>query len=431
MDDPLNEVELHFGLKSGLEYGRNCRQDRNHKNLVVRGQTTLRCWLSSSNSSGFVSRNRLFPSAGRNQDWMMPMILNVYPEGESSSKPPPNNAHWGRLRHLFVETLSESCDFSQRIVMLDPSNGDAVVETLEQVEFPENLQEWVNRYLQLGPRDVYLWRWCLFAVDLMTLTTVDKVFHEKSRDTKFLIGMFNCLIDDVADRDHNHRFVRSLLTLTRGGTPTGETPEECQLAEFVTVVWKEIWSQSAELPRFREFEPLLAFDLSQLCTTVEHSDLTAQMPELVNRTEHDLYSSHGMMVTVAATVDLMASPGFDLQDLSGLRSLLWHAESMARIGNMVSTWEREIADGDFTSGVFMEAVWQGYVDPSDLQAENEERLVQSIIASDIEGDFLRRWETHRSQVRLLGQGLKSIDIEDYIGRLDRLLESELFSHGQK
>jgi len=362
---------------------------------------------------------------------MMPMILNVYPEGESSSKPPPNNAHWGRLRHLFVETLSESCDFSQRIVMLDPSNGDAVVETLEQVEFPENLQEWVNRYLQLGPRDVYLWRWCLFAVDLMTLTTVDKVFHEKSRDTKFLIGMFNCLIDDVADRDHNHRFVRSLLTLTRGGTPTGETPEECQLAEFVTVVWKEIWSQSAELPRFREFEPLLAFDLSQLCTTVEHSDLTAQMPELVNRTEHDLYSSHGMMVTVAATVDLMASPGFDLQDLSGLRSLLWHAESMARIGNMVSTWEREIADGDFTSGVFMEAVWQGYVDPSDLQAENEERLVQSIIASDIEGDFLRRWETHRSQVRLLGQGLKSIDIEDYIGRLDRLLESELFSHGQK
>ena len=79
----------------------------------------------------------------------------------------------------------------------------------------------------------------------------------------------------------------------------------------------------------------------------------------------------------------------------------------------------------------MEAVWRGDIDLSDLRAENEERLVQSIIASDVEGDFLRRWETHRTQVRLLGKDLMSIDIENYIGRLDRLLESEIFSHGQK
>ena len=315
--------------------------------------------------------------------------------------------------------------------MLDPSDTNTAVETWEQLRFPENLQGWVDRYRHVGQRDIYLWRWCLFAVDLMTLSTVGAEAHATARDTKFLIGMFNCLIDDVADQAHNHRFVRSLLTLTRGGTPHGETPEECQLAEFVTEVWNEIWSRAARLPRFHEFEQLLAFDLRQLCTTVEHSDLTAQMPELVNRIEHDLYSSHGMMVTVAATVDLMASPKFDRQDLGGLRSLLWHAESMARIGNMVSTWEREIADGDFSSGVFMEAVWQGDLQPSDLRPENEERLVQMIIASDIEADFLRRWETHRAQVRELGQHLNSIDIENYIGRLDRLLESEIFSHGRK
>jgi hypothetical protein len=104
---------------------------------------------------------------------------------------------------------------------------------------------------------------------------------------------------------------------------------------------------------------------------------------------------------------------------------------MARIGNMVSTWEREIAHGDFSSGVFMEALWQGNVHPSDLRAENEEQLVRMIIASEIEGDFLRRWESHRTEVRQYGEKMSSIDIEDYIGRLDRLLESEIFSHGQK
>ncbi len=359
------------------------------------------------------------------------MILNVHPDGEATPESSPDKAQWGRLRHLFVETLSETSHFSSKIVMLDPSSGNTPVRTWEQLEFPENLRGWVDRYRHVGPRDIYLWRWCLFAVDLITLSSVERELQPATRDIKFLIGMFNCLIDDVADQDHNHRFVRSLLTLTRGGTPQGENPEECRLAEFVTEVWNEIWKRAAQLPRYREFEALLEFDLRQLCTTVEHSDLMAQLPELMNRIEHDLYSSHGMMVTVAATIDLMASPGFDRRDLSDLRELLWHAESMARIGNMVSTWEREIADGDFSSGVFMEAVWQGNILPGDLRAENEDQLIRMIIASDIEGDFLRRWESHRTQVRQHGVRLSSVDVEDYIGRLDRLLESEIDSHGQK
>ena len=359
------------------------------------------------------------------------MILDIHPEGAPAPILPPSRLPWGRLRHLFVESLSDSSDISRRIVMLDPSHPTTPVNPWEDQKFPENLQGWVDDYQQVGERGLYLWRWCLFAVDLMTLSSVESSRRATVRDTKFLIGMFNCLIDDVADQAHNHRFVRSLLTLTRGGTPTGETSAEQELAAFITRVWHEIWNRAALLPRFQEFEPLLAFDLRQLCTTVEHSDLTAQLPELVNQIEHDLYSSHGMMVTVAATVDLMASPGFDRRELGGLRSVLWHAESMARIGNMVSTWEREIDDGDFSSGVFLEAVWQGKLQASDLRRENEAQLVRTIISSNIEGQFLRRWETHRTRVRQLGGHLSSFDMEDYIGRLDQLLESEIFSHGRK
>ena len=364
------------------------------------------------------------------------MLLDIHPEGAPlpiapSLVAPSPRKQWGRLRHLFVESLSDSSDFSRRIVMLDSNHGTAAVKPWEQRGFPDNLRDWVDRYQQVGERSIYLWRWCLFAVDLMTLSSVEYSQRASVRDTKFLIGMFNCLIDDVADQAHNHQFVRSQLTLTRGGTPVGVTPAEQELAAFITQVWHEIWHRAAQLPRFWEFEQLLAFDLRQLCTTVEHSDLTVQLPELVNQIEHDLYSSHGMMVTVAATVDLMASPGFDRRDLSGLRSVLWHAESMARIGNMVSTWEREIDDGDFSSGVFMEAVWQGKLQPHDLRSDNEARLVRAIISSNIEGQFLRRWEAHRTQVLHLGRHMSSIDIEDYTGRLDQLIESEIFSHGHK
>ncbi len=169
----------------------------------------------------------------------------------------------------------------------------------------------------------------------------------------------------------------------------------------------------------------------RLATTVEHSSLLSQFPEMVNQIEHDLYSAHGMTVTVAATIDLMGSPNFDRKDLAGLRSLLWHAESMARIGNLVSTWEREVAVGDFTSGVFMEAVWRGLLTPEQLRSDNQEELTATIIQSGIEADFLRKWEHHRTRVRTLGANLKSVEIEAYVGRLDQLLESELFSHGRK
>lgn len=338
---------------------------------------------------------------------------------------------WNRLRHLFVESLSHSGDASRRLLIIEPTDTTETVDRWEQLDIPANLQSWITRYRHVGERESYLWRWCLFAVDCMTLSSVDRELRTEVRDTKFLVGMFNCLIDDVVDRDHNPRLFRSLLSLLHGAKPQGDNEQEQRLVEFVASVWNEIWRKARLFPRFQEFQSLLEFDLRQLTIAVEHSDLTSQLPEMVNRIEHDLYSAHGMMVTIAATLDLMSSPGFNRNDLSALRSLLWHAESMARIGNLVSTWEREIDDDDFTSGVFMEALWRGLVTHDQLRSDNRDELVKVIVRSDIEADFLRKWEHHRTQVRRLGAALKSIDIEDYIGRLDQLLESELFSHGRK
>lgn len=338
---------------------------------------------------------------------------------------------WGRLRHLFVETLSQSGNARHRIAMIDPTAPNSLLSPWEEQVFPSNLTPWVERYQGVGERGAYLWRWCLYAVDIVTLSTVEPSLWGTVRDIKFLIGMFNCLIDDVVDEARNHRFFRSLMRLIQGGEPHGETPEEVKLAGFAKELWEEIWKRSNELPRSEEFEALLRFDLHQLCNTIEHSDLTLQMPELLNPVEHDMYTPHGMMVTVAGTVDLMGSRTFDKSDLSVLRTVLWHAESMARIGNILSTWEREIPAGDFTSGVFMEAMWRGVIRSDELRSDNESWLIEKIIGSQIESDFLKRWDSHRECVLELGQALKSVDIHDYVDRLDLLIESEIFSHGRK
>src|SRR4029078_686428 len=97
---------------------------------------------------------------------------------------------------------------------------------------------------------------------------------------------------------------------------------------------------------------LLCYDLEQLLNTVRYSELVNQNLCLLNLVEHDLYSPHGLIITAFATIDLMCMPDFRFEELGRLRQMLWHADWMARIGNLVTTWQREMSDGDLTSGVF-------------------------------------------------------------------------------
>lgn len=332
---------------------------------------------------------------------------------------------------MFVDVFRESGLSSQRLVLLGPSDPPASVTAWMTADLPANIQCWVNDYNHVGQRGLFLWRWCLYAVELITLSTVEASLRKEVLEIKFLIGMYNCLVDDVADEGHNHALLHSLLKLHQGVIPEPASPDEIPVIQFTSKVWWAIWDRAQRLPRFEEFKQLLAFDLKQLGNTIEHADLVYQIPELMSPQEHELYSAHGMMVTISASVDLMASPAFDRRELGALREMLWHAESMARIGNMISTWEREIDANDFSSGVFMEAIWRRALKPSDLSAANRNHLVQTIIECQIEEQFVERWNRHRESIRALRDRLETIDLDDYVDRLDSLFDSELISHGRK
>lgn len=299
-------------------------------------------------------------------------------------------------------------------------------------QFSEFERRWIREYRRVGRRDLYLWRWTGCALDWLTLSCVEPALRRSVCETKFLAAMFNVLLDDLIDERHDAEAMRDVMRLMSDEAAAADVVGRLgQYGQFTRKVWEEIWRRAAEYPRFSEFRRLLLYDFRQLGNTVDYSELLFRHPSIINQTEHDLYSPHGMMVACAATLDLMCSPQFDVVDLGRLREVLWHANSMARIGNLMSTWEREIGNDDFSSGVFAHAVSQGWLHPDDLSSANRVQIEAAIRNSGGEREYEERWNRHRERLLAISDRIKSVSVASLAEGLDRLFASEQVSRGKK
>lgn len=296
------------------------------------------------------------------------------------------------------------------------------------------LTRWSEAYAGVGKRSPYLWNWCRRAVELTTLPCVDPEWHDHVCDTKTLGVLFDVLLDDVADRSGDPAFLEELLAPIDGQrTPDFSrfSAQEQAYAEFASQVWHEIANRAQTYPRHAEFAAVLHFDYLQLANVMRYSHLLNGTPELLNLTEHDLYTPHNMHIMVCSTLDLMCSPGFDKCELGRLRELVWCAQCMGRIGNLVTTWQRELHEGDFTSGVYARAVMCGDLSVAQLRHPDPAVIEAAIANHGHETFFLRRWEEHRRTLLAREKEIRSFDVAKYAGGFQRLICLHLGSRGYK
>src|SRR5207245_11751366 len=173
------------------------------------------------------------------------------------------------------------------------------------------------------------------------------------------------------------------------------------------------------------------YDYLQVFNTMRYSHLLNRNLELLNLTEHDLYLPHNMHMMASATLDLMCSPGFDRWELGRLHEVVWCAQCMGRIGNLVTTWERELGERDYTSGVYARAVAQGHLTIGQLLAGDSERIKAAIKQGQHEAYCLRRWQEHREQLLSKKAELLSFDVSELVAGLQRLICLHLGSRGYK
>ncbi|MCK4901780.1 MAG: hypothetical protein KAS76_00370, partial [Thermoplasmatales archaeon] len=176
---------------------------------------------------------------------------------------------------------------------------------------------------------------------------------------------------------------------------------------------------------------IFMYDFKQFINAFEYSCLINKNPNMICLKENENYDAHNMMVFIFNGIDLMASPTFNKDELPHLRTVFWHAQKMARIGNWLSTWKRELKQNDLCSGVFTYAISKKILNENDLKYLPKEEIISKIEESDVYEFFMKSWEQNHEKLISLKGKIGSIDMDSYINGLGNVMKYHLSTGGLK
>lgn len=305
-------------------------------------------------------------------------------------------------------------------------------QQIETVELPEVVETVVDEYDRvLGDRDRFLWKWIHNLFDAFTLSSVATDRRNTVRNHKTLLTVFITTLDDLAERESDTTtFDRARHIPFRTGTAGAEGA----VVEFLADLWATVEAELRTAPRYEEFADIFEYDFRQTVNAMDYSRFLNETPAAANRAEAERYDAYNMAVFPYACVDLMYSPSFDTGELGALRSLLCDLQQMARIGNWVTTWQRELAEGDVSSGIVVCALERGVITPAEVTDPDQatvDRLVDRIKSYGIEAEFMREWEIRSRAVRKRTGELDSIDVGAMVDGFETVMDHHLTSDGLK
>ncbi|AGB16811.1 hypothetical protein Halru_2224 [Halovivax ruber XH-70] len=334
---------------------------------------------------------------------------------------------------------SPSSDGSSDPPALEEPN--VALERVRNHSLPADSIRLVESYEEIvGDRDRFLWKWAHHLFPAFSLSSVAPEYAERTRDGKLAALMFVSILDDVAEKHQDRATYEEAAKIPFDHRSVDHERDgvDADVLSFASEVWERFEPTVSESPRRGEFEDIFRFDLEQVLNAMKYSFLANQNIDFVTGSELRTYDAHNMMLFGFANIDLVHSPTFESADLSTLRTVIERAQRMVRIGNWITTWEREVAEGDFTSGIVVYALERDIVSAADLRAirtdsreEDVERIIGTIREHDVEDVFLARWRAELAEARAYESEIDTVDIEAYLDGIETVMEYHLASRGLK
>lgn len=321
------------------------------------------------------------------------------------------------------------------------NDGEQLIAQILRHQLPPVLDELVDDYVTLeGARDRFMWKWVHALAPENTLPCVSHEYRDAVPIDKTLTILFITLLDDALEKSRAHATFEEAAKIPFPDrvVDTDRAGVDASYVAFAQRVWDTLDNRLSQAPEYDRYLDLLRFDIDQAINAIRYTSLVIDQPGLA--TLHDLhtYESHNMVMFAYADIDLMHAPRSAAGDLPILRRGIWHAQQMTRIGNWVSTWERELREGDYSSGVVVYALQNGIVTETELAAIQDPdaeatyaEIVDRIHEYGVEQVFLDLWDDHYDILVDLDYSIESMDLTPFIAGLKEVLRYHLASKGLK
>ena len=312
---------------------------------------------------------------------------------------------------------------------------DNPMAAVEAVSLPPVVAEFADLYDdRVGDRDVFLWKWIHSLFPSFELSCVDPGETETLRTEKTLLTIYVTVLDDLVEcHGDEATFAEARhIPFDSARVRLDRDDVDGEVLGYLADLWIELEGRLRKAPCYDDYADLFQYDLRQTINSIAYGEVMARNPAAANRTGYFRYASHNMCMFPYADLDLMHSPGFDEADLGPLRATLWDVQELARIGNDITTWEREIGEGDYSAGIVALAIEQGVISPSDLRGDvDAEGIVGAIRAAGIEETFVQDWADQFEETLGRAEDTVTVDLADLVVGMRTVFRYHLESRGQK
>ena len=315
---------------------------------------------------------------------------------------------------------------------LTPERIEREIKAIQRIKLPPELEKWVKEYEKVGERKEFIWKWLYKMNKISSFFEISKSQSYLLYKIKTLFNMLIILIDDVAEKNKDVLLKEILKVPVEKNFINFRylSSEDRRYLNFTIKVWREIEKILNKFPCNKKYQVIFDFDIRQFISEVIYSNLIYKDPFLMNELEYWTYLPQGMQIIIDFDLDLIESnKNFNKEELGLAREIVLIFQQMARIGNWVSTWEREAKSKDFTAILFPLAKRYDLISCKDL-IEASDKISEKIRRERIEKELLGEWEVRYKKVKAFSK-INLLDIGQNLRKFEYLLQMHLISRGLK
>lgn len=320
-----------------------------------------------------------------------------------------NNNYSEKTIHIVSNEKIDQNSYGKSKNIFDyPSNQD--------INKDVSLESTIKLYKSIGDRNAdFLFNWLYNIYNNIYLSSIGTDYKKPLTLTKTKLGIFDVLVDDLADncklRDKN-----LLEECMKIPWQNSKNYFDNQYFLVTKQIWQECINSIQEFPRYNDFKDIFYFDIQQFMNCNRYSYLV-NTKNSSNFIEDKAYLHHGVMVLTHCDLDLMCSPDFDYNELDKLRPILYMVQDFFHIGNMLSTYPREIDEFDLSSPIISLALRKDLIQKNTIKDDPEYTLE---CLKPLVPIFEKRMKDNLSSINKHLREIKSIDMEKFYKQLKRV-----------